>query len=135
MSYGRNYKYIRHYLIAFFSTTLLIISVLALQIQLTDAGTNSQYASGTEPGYRLTVIVTSHPFGTSAVEISITTENGHYDYKKVSTAGGASWTFNVPSNQGRSVEVCVDAGMLYFEQCRRFIAQGQDMTVSLSAGG
>jgi hypothetical protein len=37
MSYERTYKYLRHYLIACFSTTLLLASVVAPQIQLADA--------------------------------------------------------------------------------------------------
>ncbi len=50
MSYRRTYKYLRHYLIAFFSTTLLIASVLAPQIQLADAGSESPYDSGYDHG-------------------------------------------------------------------------------------
>ena len=90
---------------------------------------------GTGAGYSVTVIVTNHPFGTSGVEIDILTENGYTNYRKVSTAGGASWTFNVPPNQGDSFRICVDAGTLYFERCQTFIVNGNDMTVRMSAGG
>jgi hypothetical protein len=50
MSYRRTYKYLRHYLIASFSTTLLLASVLAPQIQLADAGSKSPYDSGYDHG-------------------------------------------------------------------------------------
>src|SRR5215472_7672020 len=40
-----------------------------------------------QPGYLLTVYVPSHPFGTSTVGISITTENGYTDQANIPTAG------------------------------------------------
>lgn len=84
-------------------------------------------------GYLLTVIVSDHPFGTSTVDIDILTENGHMDSKKVSTTGGASATFDIPSSQGSSVRVCVDAGLLHFEQCQGFVANGNNFKVEMSA--
>src|SRR5215471_9162830 len=69
---------------------------------------NSQSGnSAVEAAYQLTVNVPSHPFGTSTVGISITTANGYTDQADVPTAGGSSHTFNIPQNQGYSVQVCV----------------------------
>jgi hypothetical protein len=93
----------------------------------------SSDGSSSSSGYSLTVTVTSHPFGASAVDIDILTENGYRDSKKVSTAGDATASFDIPSNQGTSVEVCVDAGLLHFENCKKYTANGDDMSVSLSA--
>ena len=42
-------------------------------------------------------------------------------------------TFSIPPNQGNLIEVCVDAGILYFENCERFIANGQNLVVYVSA--
>jgi hypothetical protein len=89
--------------------------------------------SSSSSGYSLTVTVTSHPFGTSTVGIDILTENGYSDTKQVSTTGGATTTFDIPPNQGDSVRVCVDAGLLHFENCKRFTSDGDDKSVSLSA--
>ena len=50
MSYKMTYMYIGHYLIAFFSTAILLASVLAAQIQLADAGSKSPYDSGYDHG-------------------------------------------------------------------------------------
>src|SRR5919106_4781152 len=50
MSYRRAYKYMRHYLIASISTTLLLASILTPQIQLVDAGSKSPYDSGYDHG-------------------------------------------------------------------------------------
>ncbi len=58
----------------------------------------------------------SHPFGTSKVGISITTENGHTDQANVPTAGGSSYTFNIPKNQGKWVQVCVNSGNAFHRQ-------------------
>jgi hypothetical protein len=88
---------------------------------------------GGQSGYSLTVNVPNHPFGKSAVNIRITTANGYFDSTKVGTAGRASWTFNVPANQGDSVRVCVDSGLFSSENCRTWTANGNDMTVNQSA--
>jgi hypothetical protein len=58
------------------------------------------YAFAQQSGYNLTVIVTSHSFGMDSVSIDIQTENGYSQSQQVATAGGASWTFGIPSNQG-----------------------------------
>ena len=86
-----------------------------------------------EPGYQLTVTVPSHPFGTSTVGISITTANGFTDQANVATAGGASWTFNIPSNQGNSVLVCINSANSSGQNCHTYNTTGTDMSVSLSA--
>lgn len=69
-------------------------------------------SSDSQSGYQLTVNVPNHPFGKSSVSISITTENGYKDHKTVSTAGDSSGTFNIPPNQGDTVQVCVYADLL-----------------------
>jgi len=86
-----------------------------------------------QPAYRLTVNVPSHPFGTSTVDISIITANGHTDEANVPTAGGLSYTFNIPENQGKSVKVCVKPGNLSIKNCRTYEITGSDMLVSLAA--
>jgi hypothetical protein len=63
-------------------------------------------AMAQQSGYSLTVNIPSHPFGKDSVHIFIQTENGYNTYQWVSTAGGASWTFNVPPDQGNTVKVC-----------------------------
>lgn len=87
----------------------------------------------TQPGYLLTVNVSSHPFGTSAIGISITTENGYTDQANIPTAGNPSWTFNIPPNQGNSVQVCVNSGALSEENCHIYKTTGSAMSVSLPA--
>lgn len=94
---------------------------------------NGDSVSDAQPAYRLTVNVPSHPFGTSTVDMSITTANGYTDQANVPTAGGASYTFNIPQNQGNSVQVCVKAGNLSVKHCHTYETTGSDMTVSLSA--
>ncbi|MFY9795981.1 MAG: hypothetical protein WAK17_14340 [Candidatus Nitrosopolaris sp.] len=89
--------------------------------------------SAVEAAYRLTVNVPSHPFGTSTVGISITTTNGYTDQADVPTTGGSSYTFNIPKNQGYSVQVCVNSGTLSHDNCRTYETTGNDMSVSLSA--
>jgi hypothetical protein len=91
----------------------------------------SNIGSG-EPGYQLTVTVPSHPFGTSTVGISITTANGYTDQANPSTSGGASWTFNIPPNQGSSVLVCVNSENSSQQTCHTYSTTGADMSVSLS---
>src|SRR5918996_1596818 len=50
MSYRNTYMHFKYYLIASFSTTLLIAPVLAPQIQLAHAGSKSPYDSGYDHG-------------------------------------------------------------------------------------
>jgi hypothetical protein len=94
---------------------------------------SSDTGSSVQAAYRLTVNVPSHPFGASTVGMSITTANGYTDQASVPTAGGSSYTFNVPKNQGKSVQVCVNSGTLSHDICRTYEANGNDMSVSLSA--
>ena len=97
-----------------------------------NSGSSDTGGSG-QAAYRLTVNVPSHPFGVSTVGMSITTANGYTDQSSVPTAGGSSYTFNVPKNQGKSVQVCVNSGTLSHDICRTYEATGNDMSVSLSA--
>jgi hypothetical protein len=85
----------------------------------------------------LTVIVPHHPFGKSAVNIDILAQNGLRGHAYVSTAspGGASWRFTIPSNQGNSVQVCVDSGFLTQRNCHTYAINGGYVKVSLSAPG
>jgi hypothetical protein len=100
----------------------------------TNSTTNSNSnESEAQPAYGLTVNVPSHPFGISTDGISITTENGHTDHADVPTAGGSSHTFNIPKNQGKWVQVCVNSGQLTTDNCHTYEITGSDMTVSLSA--
>src|SRR5215831_7514897 len=94
---------------------------------------SSDTGSSWQAAYRLTVNVPSHPFGASTVGMSITTANGYTDQASVPTAGGSSYTFNIPKNQGKSVQVCVNSGTLSHDICRTYGATGNDMLVSLSA--
>jgi hypothetical protein len=97
-----------------------------------NSGSSDTGSSG-QAAYRLTVNVPSHPFGASTVGMSITTANGYTDQANVPTAGGSSYTFNIPKNQGKSVQVCVNSGTLSHDICRTYGATGNDMLVSLSA--
>src|SRR5215469_15447220 len=97
-----------------------------------NSGSSDTGSSG-QAAYRLTVNVPSHPFGASTVGMSITTANGYTDQANVPTAGGSSYTFNIPKNQGKSVQVCVNSGTLSHDICRTYGASGNDMLVSLSA--
>lgn len=94
---------------------------------------NGSSNSEAQPAYRLTVNVPSHQFGTSTVDISLTTANGHTDQANVPTAGGLSYTFNIPENQGKSVQVCVKPGNLSVKNCHTYETRGSDLSVSLAA--
>ena len=98
--------------------------------------TNNNNGGGTDQqsGYSLTVNVNGHGFGKDRVNIRVTTENGFSDSKEVATAGGASWTFNIPANQGNGVEVCVGQGLIG-ANCKKFTASGSDFAVSMGAAG
>jgi hypothetical protein len=99
-----------------------------------NSNTNSNSSdSEAQPAYGLTVNVPSHPFGISMVGISITTEKGHTEQASVPTAGGSSYTFNIPKNQGKWVQVCVNSGQLSTDNCHTYEITGSDMSVSLSA--
>jgi hypothetical protein len=70
-------------------------------------------------GYRLTIFVSEWPFGSSSVRIDIETANGYRDSSTVSTAvpGTPSRTFNIPPNQGNSVNVCTDPSTRFRKLC------------------
>jgi hypothetical protein len=113
--------------------SVLVIAAIATVMTLTMHGKALAVGNnGLEPGYQLTVTVPSHPFGTSTVGISITTANGYTDQANVPTAGGASWTFNIPPNQGNSVLVCVNSENSSRQNCHTYNTTGTDMSVSLS---
>jgi hypothetical protein len=86
-----------------------------------------------QPAYRLTVNVPSQSSDTSTVGISITTENGYTHEADLSGAGDLSYAFNIPQNQGKSVQVCVKPGNLSIKNCRTYETTGSDMSVSLPA--
>ena len=95
---------------------------------------SSESSSGsifTQRKYQLTVNVAPYPFGTSTVGISITTANGYTDQANVTAAGLASWTFNIPPNQGNWVRACVKSENSG-ENCNTYNITGTDMAVSLS---
>ncbi len=85
-----------------------------------------------EPGYQLTISVSSYPFGTSTLGISITTANGYTDHANVGVSDATSWTFNIPSNQGSWVRVCVNSDTSSGENCNTYNTSGTDISVSLS---
>jgi hypothetical protein len=61
-------------------------------------------------GYNFTVHVPSHQFGINSVNIWIRTTNGYTTSQHVSTQqSDIYWTFNIPPNQGDSIQVCVRA--------------------------
>jgi hypothetical protein len=84
-----------------------------------------------QPAYQLTVNVPSHTSDSSTVGISITTANGYTREADLSGAGDLSYTFNIPENQGKSVQVCVKSGNLSIKNCRTYETTGSDMSVSL----
>jgi hypothetical protein len=67
------------------------------------------------------------------VGISVTTENGYTHQADLSGAGDLSYTFNIPENQGKSVQVCVKPGNLSIKNCRTYESTGSDMSESLPA--
>jgi hypothetical protein len=103
----------------------------------TNSNTNNTNTNSSDreaqAAYGLTVNVPSHPFGVLTVGMSITTENGHTDHADVPTAGGSLHTFNIPKNQGKWVQVCVNSGQLSTDNCHTYEITGSDMSVSLSA--
>jgi hypothetical protein len=110
---------------------LCVLSILAIPTIMTVNMHGYVLAVG-EPGYQLTVSVPSYPFGTSAIGISITTENGYTDHADVGISGGTSWTFNIPSNQGNWVQVCVKSDHSSGENCNTYSTTGTDMSISQS---
>jgi len=93
---------------------------------------------GGQSGYSLTVDVPRHPFGKSSVNVSIKTANGYTDFRSIDTAtsGTPSAVFDIPPNQGDSVQVCVDSGIissLLDRTCQNYSVSGGNMRVSQSA--
>jgi hypothetical protein len=93
-----------------------------------NSGTNS---TETQPSYRLTVNVPSHPFGVSTVGVSIATESGHTDQASVPTAGSSSHIFSVPKDQGKWVQVCVNSGNRSLDTCHTYETTGSDMSLKI----
>jgi hypothetical protein len=77
---------------------------------------------------------TKHNNGLYYYNISVQTENGYSASQAVYTAGGASWTFGIPPNQGNSVQVCFAQGIIG-SNCQRFNVNGGDIAVNMAAGG
>jgi len=100
-----------------------------------NSGVNNSGSSitDTQPAYQLTVNVPSHTSDTSTVDISIKTANGYTHAADLSGAGDLSYTFNIPENQGKSVQVCVKSGNLSIKNCRTYESTGSDKSVSLPA--
>jgi len=86
-----------------------------------------------QPAYQLTVNVPSHTSGTSTVGVSIATANGYTRAADISGAGDLSYTFNIPKNQGKSVQVCVTSGDVSIKNCHTYKTTGSDMSVPLPA--
>ena len=55
------------------------------------------------------------------------------DQADVPTAVGSSQTFNILKNQGNSVQVCVNLGPFFYDNCRTYETIGNAMSVSLPA--
>jgi hypothetical protein len=94
-------------------------------------------AQAQQAGYNLTVNVTSHSFGNDRVFVQVTTANGWKSGGWLQTAGSPSTTFSVPPDQGNSVQVCVENGVVgavLDTNCQRFDTTGSDMTVNMGAG-
>ena len=92
--------------------------------------------STSNSGYEFTVRISEWPFGSSSVRIDIETENGYSDSTSVNTAvsGNPSHTFNIPQNQGNSVQVCADPeGIFSIGTCQTFITNGRDSSGTISA--
>jgi len=95
------------------------------------------YRFAQQSGYNLTVNVTGHAFGNAAVWISVLTENGYRTGGWAQTAGGTSVTFNIPPDQGNSVQACVQnniVGQIIGSGCQRFSVNGGDIAVNMAAG-
>jgi len=50
-----------------------------------------------------------------------------------SNSNGLSYTFNIPENEGKLVQVCVKSGNLSVKNCHTYETTGNDMSVSLSS--
>jgi len=112
-------------------TKLSVLTILAIPTIMIITMNGYVLADG-EPGYHLTVNIPSYPSGTSTLGVSITTANGYADHANVDASGVTSWIFNVPSNQGSSVRVCVNSDSSSGENCNTYGTTGTDMSVSLS---
>ena len=112
-------------------TKLSVLTILAIPTIMIITMHGYVLADG-EPGYHLTVNIPSYPSGTSTLGVSVTTANGYTDHANVDVSGVTSWIFNVPSNQGSSVQVCVNSDSSSGENCNTYGTTGTDMSVSLS---
>jgi hypothetical protein len=110
---------------------LSVLTIVAITTVMTFSMHGYVLAVG-EPGYRLTVNIPSYPSGTSTIGISITTASGYMDHAKVDVSGVTSWIFNIPSNQGSSVQACINSDSSSGENCNTYGTTGTDMSVSLS---
>src|SRR5215831_18978372 len=110
---------------------LSVLAIAAIPAIMTISMHGDVLAIG-EPGYHLTVNVPSYPAGSSTLGISITTENGYTDHANVATSDVTSWAFNIPTNQGSWVQVCVNSDNSSRENCNTYSTTGTDMSVSLS---
>jgi len=115
------------------AATIATTMIMTLTIRSSGALALDSNSVVTQSGYLLTVNVPSHPFGTSTIGISITTENGYTDQANIPTAGNPSWTFSIPPNQGNSVQVCVNSGAVSEENCHIYKTTGSSMSVALPA--
>jgi hypothetical protein len=112
---------------------IFVIPVIAVLLSAIPA------AMAQQSGYNLTVKITGHNFGVS-VYVKITTEKGYNAGGWIRTAGKPSASFNVPTDQGNNVQVCVQNAIdLYTRSilgtnCQRFNTTGADMVVNMAAG-
>ena len=109
---------------------LSVLTIVAITTVMTFSMHGYVLAVG-EPGYRLTVNIPSYPSGTSTLGISIITANGYTDHAKIDVSGVTSWTFNIPSNQGSSIRVCINSDSSSGENCNTYSTTSTDMSVSL----
>jgi hypothetical protein len=110
---------------------LMIISMTVLLLAILQFAAAQQQLA-----YKLTVSVPSHPFGASYVNIGIKTQNGYSGSISVSTAASSnkpSHTFDIPPNEGKSVQVCVYTGIgLLGKNCHTYAVTGHNMVISQS---
>ena len=112
-------------LATFAAAIMILTSVLSSSLQ--------GLAAAQQSGYNLTVRISGHSFGKPAVNVNIITENGYRNSARVSTAGDATAIFQIPPDQGRTIQVCVNAGFFSSNNCQRYITTGSDISVSLRA--
>ncbi|PWU79483.1 MAG: hypothetical protein DLM72_17105 [Candidatus Nitrosopolaris wilkensis] len=86
--------------------------------------------------YSFTVHVPKHGFGANAVTIFVKTANGYTDQQDASTRqSDVSWTFNIPANQGDTIQACVHtAGILNIinQNCRYWTVNHESGSYTVS---